>query len=88
MATLSSGHACVDACQGAVPALLPFLIDRHDLASGLTLGAGIGFGGPCAPLFGLVADAHGLVTAVQSLAPVAALAALLALVVRVRAPRI
>jgi len=23
---LSAGHACVDMCQGAVPALLPFLI--------------------------------------------------------------
>lgn len=32
MALLSSGHACVDACQGAVPALLPFMIDRHELS--------------------------------------------------------
>jgi FSR family fosmidomycin resistance protein-like MFS transporter len=31
MAVLSAGHASVDACQGAVPALLPFLIDKHDL---------------------------------------------------------
>lgn len=26
---LSAGHACVDVCQGAVPALLPFLISRR-----------------------------------------------------------
>ena len=27
--TLSIGHACVDICQGAVPAMLPFLIHDH-----------------------------------------------------------
>ena len=27
--TLSIGHACVDTCQGAVPAMLPFLIHDH-----------------------------------------------------------
>jgi FSR family fosmidomycin resistance protein-like MFS transporter len=32
MTLLSSGHACVDACQGAVPAMLPFLLVTHDLS--------------------------------------------------------
>ena len=43
MAMLSGGHACVDACQGAVPALLPFMVVEHDLslaaASALVLAA-------------------------------------------------
>jgi FSR family fosmidomycin resistance protein-like MFS transporter len=32
MSLLSGGHACVDACQGAVPAMLPFLVVAHDLS--------------------------------------------------------
>jgi MFS transporter, FSR family, fosmidomycin resistance protein len=32
MGLLSTGHACVDACQGAVPAMLPFLVGEHDLS--------------------------------------------------------
>lgn len=31
MSLLAGGHACVDACQGAVPAMLPFLLVAHDL---------------------------------------------------------
>ena len=34
MAVLSLGHLCVDLCQGAVPALLPFLIAAHDWSTG------------------------------------------------------
>lgn len=29
IAVLSAGHACVDVCQGAIPALLPFLVIRR-----------------------------------------------------------
>ena len=32
MSLLSGGHACVDGCQGAVPAMLPFLVVAHDLS--------------------------------------------------------
>jgi len=31
---LSAGHACVDMCQGAVPALLPFLIAQRGYSYG------------------------------------------------------
>jgi len=59
MAVLASGHACVDACQGAVPALLPFLVDRHGLsfaaASALVLAATIS-SALIQPLFGAFSD--------------------------------
>ncbi len=32
LATLAAGHACADACQGAVPALVPFLIAERGLS--------------------------------------------------------
>jgi FSR family fosmidomycin resistance protein-like MFS transporter len=60
---------------------------RLGLASGFTLGVGIGFGGFCVPLFGLIADAHGLTVAVQALVPVAALGAVFALTARSPAPK-
>ena len=34
LAVLASGHACADMAQGAVPALLPFLIDQRGLSYG------------------------------------------------------
>jgi MFS transporter, FSR family, fosmidomycin resistance protein len=56
---LAAGHACADLCQGAVPALLPFLIAQRGLSltaaaallTAATLGSSI-----VQPLFGLVAD--------------------------------
>jgi MFS transporter, FSR family, fosmidomycin resistance protein len=59
MAVLAGGHACVDACQGAVPALLPFLVDRHGLsfaaASALVLAATVS-SALVQPLFGAFSD--------------------------------
>jgi FSR family fosmidomycin resistance protein-like MFS transporter len=55
---------------------------RLGLAAGFTLGVGIGLGGMCAPLFGLIADTHGLAVAIQALAGVAALGVLFALAVK------
>ena len=40
-----------------------FLPNRIGIASGVTLGLAIGLGGLAAPLLGLVADAHGIETA-------------------------
>jgi len=59
MLALASGHGCVDACQGAVPAMLPFLVDRHGLsfaaASALVLAATV-FSALIQPLFGAFSD--------------------------------
>ena len=63
MAVLSLGHLCVDLCQGALPALLPFLIAAHHWsygqASALVLAATI-----CSsivqPLFGHLSDGRSL----------------------------
>jgi MFS transporter, FSR family, fosmidomycin resistance protein len=63
MAVLSLGHLCVDLCQGALPALLPFLIAAHDWsygqASALVLAATV-----CSsivqPLFGHLSDGRSL----------------------------
>jgi FSR family fosmidomycin resistance protein-like MFS transporter len=57
--TLAAGHACADLCQGAVPALLPFLIAQRGLSltaaaaliTASTIGSSI-----VQPLFGLWAD--------------------------------
>jgi FSR family fosmidomycin resistance protein-like MFS transporter len=59
LATLSAGHGAVDLCQGAVPALLPFLIAARGMSLGsatalltaATIGSSI-----VQPLFGLWAD--------------------------------
>ena len=32
LAVLAAGHACADTAQGAVPALLPFLIDQRGIS--------------------------------------------------------
>jgi MFS transporter, FSR family, fosmidomycin resistance protein len=63
MAVLSLGHLCVDLCQGALPALLPFLIAAHHWsygqASALVLATTI-----CSsivqPLFGHLSDGRSL----------------------------
>jgi FSR family fosmidomycin resistance protein-like MFS transporter len=62
MAALSSGHLATDLAQGALPALLPFLVDRFDLsytmAGALVLGATIS-SSVIQPAFGLWSDARG-----------------------------
>src|SRR5436305_3508742 len=56
---LSAGHACVDMCQGAVPALLPFLVAQrgysYGAASALVLAATVA-SSIVQPLFGLASD--------------------------------
>ncbi len=56
---LAAGHMCVDFCQGAVPALLPFLIrDRgysYAAVAALVLASSIG-SSLIQPLFGLRSD--------------------------------
>jgi MFS transporter, FSR family, fosmidomycin resistance protein len=59
LAVLASGHACADMAQGAVPALLPFLIDQRGFSYGaagaLILITSIG-SSAIQPLFGLGSD--------------------------------
>lgn len=59
LATLSAGHLCTDMCQGAVPALLPFLHQQRGYSfaalGSLVLAATIG-SSLIQPLFGLVSD--------------------------------
>ena len=62
MAALSSGHAAVDFSSGALPALLPFLVDRFDLS--YTLAAVLMLASALCrlavqPLFGLWSDRRG-----------------------------
>ncbi len=56
---LASGHACADMAQGAVPALLPFLIDQRGISYGaagaLILVTSVG-SSAIQPLFGLGSD--------------------------------
>jgi FSR family fosmidomycin resistance protein-like MFS transporter len=63
MAFLSLGHLCVDLCQGALPALLPFLIAAHHWsygqASALVL-AGTVSSSIVQPLFGHLSDGRSL----------------------------
>jgi MFS transporter, FSR family, fosmidomycin resistance protein len=63
MAVLSLGHLCVDLCQGALPALLPFLIVAHDWsygqASALVLAATVS-SSIVQPLFGHLSDGRSL----------------------------
>ena len=60
---LSAGHACVDMCQGAVPALLPFLVAQrgysYGAASALVLAATVA-SSIVQPLFGLASDRRSL----------------------------
>ena len=59
LAVLAAGHACADTAQGAVPALLPFLIDQRGIsysAAGLlVLVTSVG-SSAIQPLFGLGSD--------------------------------
>jgi MFS transporter, FSR family, fosmidomycin resistance protein len=59
VAMLSAGHLCIDLCQGAVPALLPFLlIQRHlsyTAAAGLVLATSIA-SSVIQPVFGRFSD--------------------------------
>lgn len=59
VAVLSSGHLCIDICQGAVPALLPFLIAERHLsyaaAASLVLATGLA-SSVIQPIFGSLAD--------------------------------
>jgi FSR family fosmidomycin resistance protein-like MFS transporter len=63
MAVLSAGHLCTDINQGAIPALLPFLIARQHLnyasASALILAATLS-SSVIQPLFGHVSDRRSL----------------------------
>src|SRR6266487_2893226 len=63
MATLSGGHLTADLCQGALPALLPFLISQrgysYGAASALVLAATVA-SSIVQPLFGLASDRHAL----------------------------
>jgi FSR family fosmidomycin resistance protein-like MFS transporter len=56
---LAAGHVCADMAQGAVPALLPFLIDQRGLSYGaagaLLLASSVG-SSAIQPLFGLGSD--------------------------------
>lgn len=59
IATLAVGHACVDIAQGAVPALLPFLIRDRGLSYGAAAALVLAMTGSSSllqPLFGLLAD--------------------------------
>jgi FSR family fosmidomycin resistance protein-like MFS transporter len=63
MGVLSLGHLCVDLCQGALPALLPFLIAAHHWsygrASALVLAATVS-SSIVQPLFGHLSDGRSL----------------------------
>src|ERR1700747_3207414 len=61
MAALSSGHLATDFANGALPALLPFFVDKFDLS--YTLAAAVILASAVSssivqPLFGLWADRH------------------------------
>jgi FSR family fosmidomycin resistance protein-like MFS transporter len=64
MAALSSGHLATDFANGALPALLPFLVTRFDLsyalAGGLMLASAIS-SSVVQPFFGLLSDRRGAV---------------------------
>src|SRR3954453_3890322 len=62
MATLSAGHLATDFAGGALPALLPFLVDRFSLSytlAGVIVLASTLSGSILQPLFGLWSDRRG-----------------------------
>ena len=64
MAVLSSGHLATDFANGALPALLPFLVARFDLSytlAGLVMLAWATSSSVVQPLFGAVSDRRGAV---------------------------
>ncbi len=73
------GFATVSSFSVTVVMGQEYLPQRIGLASGFTLGAALGAGGLAAPLFGVIADAHGLTTAIELTALMPVLGALLAL---------
>ena len=56
-----------------------YLPSRIGLASGVTLGAGVGIGGLAAPVFGWIGDEFGLLTSLQLLALLPLIGAVVAL---------
>src|SRR5207244_683014 len=64
MAALSGGHLAVDFAGGALPALLPFMVDRfrlsYTLAAVLMLASALA-GSVVQPLFGLWSDRRGAI---------------------------
>jgi MFS transporter, FSR family, fosmidomycin resistance protein len=64
MAALSSGHMAVDFSNGALPALLPFLVDRFDLSytlAGVVILASTVSSSVIQPVFGLWSDRRGAI---------------------------
>jgi FSR family fosmidomycin resistance protein-like MFS transporter len=64
MAALSSGHLAVDFSNGALPALLPFLVDRFDLSytlAGVVILASTVSSSVIQPVFGLWSDRRGAI---------------------------
>jgi FSR family fosmidomycin resistance protein-like MFS transporter len=64
MAALSSGHLAVDFSNGALPALLPFLVDRFDLSytlAGVVILASTISSSVIQPVFGLWSDRRGAI---------------------------
>lgn len=64
LVALSSGHAAVDLVQGAVPALLPFLVERFNLSyteAGAVVLAATMSSSVLQPVFGIVSDRHGAI---------------------------
>ncbi len=63
MAALAAGHMLADVCQGAVPALLPFLVEQRGYtyaAAAALVAAMAGSSSIVQPLFGLYSDRLGL----------------------------
>ncbi len=64
MAALASGHAATDFANGALPALLPFFVDRFDLSytlAGLLILASAFSSSVIQPFFGLWSDRRGAI---------------------------
>src|SRR5919199_6169811 len=64
LAALSSGHLAVDFANGALPALLPFLVDRFRLTytlAGVVILASAVSSSVIQPLFGLWSDRRGAI---------------------------
>src|SRR5918911_628022 len=64
LAALSSGHLAVDFANGALPAMLPFLVDRFDLTytlAGVVVLASAVSSSVIQPLFGLWSDRRGAI---------------------------
>ena len=64
MGALSAGHLATDFANGALPALLPFLVDRFDLSytrAGLLMLASAVSSSVVQPAFGVLSDRRGAV---------------------------